>query len=212
MKTRGPFQAHKERGGLFVLSGPSGSGKTTLAQKLLSDKDLAVSLVRSISFTTRPRRHGERDGKDYFFISEKEFLARRRSKKVLEWTKYLGYYYGTARQFVDEQLIENKGLLLCLDIKGAKRIKKEFPREAVTVFLMPPSLSELRRRILSRGTIDPKELEARLKRAREEIAVRSCFDHVVVNDSLADASEQVKAIIQKKMRNLTNIKRGARND
>jgi guanylate kinase len=186
----------KDKGIVFVLSGPSGSGKTTLAQRVLEDKKFSGTLGRSISFTTRPARRGEKDKRDYFFISEDDFRKGKRRQKILEWTKYLGYYYGTSRDFVEAQLRIPRSLILCLDLKGAARIKELYPENSVTIFIMPPSLEELGRRIENRHReTSGKEITQRLKLAKREIAWAKKFDFCVVNSDLACAVKALKRII-----------------
>ena len=121
------MKADIKKGKIFVISGPSGSGKTTLAQSLLKDRKLKKKIARSVSFTTRPKRSGEKNRKDYFFIGKNDFKEKLKSKKILEWTRYLGYYYGTAKDFFEAQLVKSKAVVLCLDLKGAARIKKLYP-------------------------------------------------------------------------------------
>jgi guanylate kinase len=189
----------KKMGIIFVLSGPSGSGKTTLAQAVLADKKLSAKVAKSISFTTRPARRGEKDKRDYFFISNKEFLQGKSREKILEWTKYLGYYYGTARDFVEARLKKSQSLILCLDLKGAARIKKLYPENSVTVFIMPPSLDELARRIENRHReTSREEIGKRLSLAKREMARAGEFDFCLVNNSLPKAVRELKAIIIKK--------------
>jgi guanylate kinase len=197
-----------KRGNLFVISGPSGSGKTTLAQALLKERALKGKISRSVSFTTRARRPNERQGKDYFFISEKEFRQGRRQKKILEWTRYLGYYYGTAKKTVDSQLARSKSLILCIDIRGARRIRRLYPRNSVLIFIMPPSIKELERRILKRceGTAR-EELLDRLARAKEEVKERGFFDYVVVNKDFKAALARLSAIIKERVKE--GVKNGA---
>jgi guanylate kinase len=189
-----------KKGIVFVLSGPSGSGKTTLAQALLKDKKFYGILEKSVSFTTRPRRRGEKDGRDYFFINEPEFRLARKAQKVLEWTRYLGYYYGTARDFVDSRLENFRSLVLCLDLKGAARIKELYPKNSTTIFIMPPSLEELARRIENRHReTSRKEIAKRLRLAKKEMARVKDFDFCVVNADLAQAVKKLKKIIVKKI-------------
>lgn len=189
-----------KRGMIFVFSGPSGSGKTTLAQAVLADKKFAGRLEKSISFTTRPRRRGEKSREDYFFIDEAEFLQGRKTQKILEWTRYLGYYYGTARDFVDSRLENARSLILCLDLKGAARIKALYPKNSVTIFIMPPSLEELARRIEKRHReTNKQEIAKRLRLARQEMACARDFDFCVINDKLAQAARELKGIIAKKI-------------
>ncbi|MGE5307912.1 MAG: guanylate kinase [Deltaproteobacteria bacterium] len=193
---RGGQRPTKRSGTLFVLTGPSGSGKTTLARAIINDRELKGKIRGSVSFTTRPRRPNERQGKDYFFITEKEFRQGRRSKKILEWTRYLGYYYGTAKKTVDDQLRRGKSLVLCLDIRGARRIRRLYPRNSVLVFILPPSIKELERRITKRckGT-SREELTNRLARAREEIKEAGGFDYRIKNRDLDVALGQLKDIV-----------------
>lgn len=189
-----------KKGIIFVLSGPSGSGKTTLAQKILADKKFSGRLEKSISFTTRPRRRGEKNRKDYFFISEAAFRQGQKTQKILEWTRYLGYYYGTDRAFVDSRLENSRSLVLCLDLKGAARIKELYPENSVTIFIMPPSLEELARRIESRHRETNKlEIAKRLRLAKQEMACSGDFDFCVVNGDLAQAVKKLKGIIVKKI-------------
>lgn len=189
-------QRSKPKGKLFVISGPSGSGKTTLAERILQDKRLKEFILRSISFTTRPKRKGEIDKKDYLFVSEDDFKERLKKKKILEWTKYLGYYYGTPREFVDSNLKNGRHILLCLDIRGAKKIKRMYPKDSVTIFIEPPSLKVLRRRLSSRSNLTKEgDIQERLKLAQEEMKESSHFDYCLVNQSLEKVTSLLKKII-----------------
>lgn len=190
----------KRMGTIFVISGPSGSGKTTLAQAVLTGKKFSGKLEKSVSFTTRPARRGEKDQRDYFFISKKEFLQGLKDQKILEWTKYLGYYYGTARDFIEAQLKKTRSLVLCLDLKGAVRIKELYPKNAVTIFIMPPSLEELAWRIENRHRETSKEeITKRLRLAKREMSSAKEFDFCVVNNDLVQAVKALKGIIAKKI-------------
>lgn len=190
----------QKKGIIFVLSGPSGSGKTTLAQAVLEDKTFSGKLEKSVSFTTRPRRRKEKDRRDYFFISEKEFRRKLKAQKILEWTRYLGYYYGTARDFVDSRLESFRSLILCLDLKGAARIKALYPANSATIFIMPPSLEELARRIENRHReTSREEIGRRLRLARKEMSCAGKFDFCVVNGDLVRAVKELKKIIVKKI-------------
>ncbi len=181
---------------LFVISGPSGSGKTTLAKALLADRALKPKIARSVSFTTRRMRTGEKHAKDYFFITTREFRSMLRQKKILEWTRYLGYYYGTAKEFVKGQLSLGRSLVLCLDVKGALAIKKAFGRQAVTIFVIPPSIEALRQRITNRCShISALEVRRRLSVARMEMKAAGRYEHTVVNEDLARARRELKKII-----------------
>ncbi|MFH1354917.1 MAG: guanylate kinase [Candidatus Omnitrophota bacterium] len=183
---------------IFVISGPSGSGKTTLRDKLLKDKELIRGgLTKCVSLTTRPRREGERDKKDYRFISEEQFKRKLKGKKILEWTKYLGYHYGTPRDCVEGQLERCKSIVLCLDLKGALKIKRIYPHSAINVFIVPPSIKELRKRIVGRSKADEDEIRKRLAVAKKEVASCDIYDYRVVNRNLAQAVTELKKIILK---------------
>jgi len=198
--------AQKE-GKIFVISGPSGSGKTTLRDCLLKDKKFRLLFTKSISFTTRKKRTGEMEGRDYFYISENEFKKKLRTKKILEWTRYLGYYYATPRDFVSKQLENGKNILLCLDLKGALKVKKLFPENSVTIFVKPPSINELKRRIEKRcSKTCKKEIVRRLKLAETEILAESKYDYAVVNKNLKQACKKLQGIVLRK----TIIDKGVR--
>lgn len=185
---------------IFVISGPSGSGKTTLLEALLRDKELKNSLVKSISYTTRPERSGEQDLRDYFFITEQQFKKKLKGKKILEWTRYLGYYYATPRDFVEGQLKKGKHVILCLDLKGALKIKRLYPENTVTVFVVPPSIKALKRRITIRCNKTKKEeIGRRLELAKQELLNSRNYDYCVVNKSLKKATADLRKIIVKQI-------------
>ncbi|KPK98725.1 MAG: hypothetical protein AMJ95_02950 [Omnitrophica WOR_2 bacterium SM23_72] len=184
------------KGLIFVVSGPSGSGKTTLLKKLLLDRSLRKVLVKSISLTTRPQRSNEHRGRDYTFITEKDFRSAQKAKKILEWTRYLGYRYATPKEFVDKQAGQGKHVVLCLDLKGALTIKKFYPENSVLIFVAPPSLRTLQQRIVKRCHKTRKEeIRERLKLARKEILGSCLYDHCLVNKNLAQAVKDLKKII-----------------
>lgn len=186
----------KTKGLIFVISGPSGSGKTTLAEKLLRSPELKSKLARSVSLTTRARRAGERQGRDYFFVSPARFQALRKEKKILEWTKYLGYYYATPKDFVEEKTARGKSIVLCLDFKGALKIKRLYPENARTIFILPPSLGTLRRRIELRGReTRGREISRRLKIAEKEILRAGEYDYRLVNNKLESVVKKLKHIV-----------------
>ena len=185
---------------IFVISGPSGSGKTTLLESLLKAKQLKDKLVKPVSFTTRPRRPDEKDGRDYFFITEREFRQKKQEKKFLEWTRYLGYYYATSRDFLQRYLKQARHIILCLDLKGAFQIRKFYPQKTVLIFVMPPSLEVLRRRITQRcNKTKREEIRERLKLAREELTATHKFDYRLVNKDLAAALRGLRKIILKEI-------------
>jgi len=182
-------------GKIFVICGPSGSGKTTLLTSLIQDKKIGKLLVKSCSVTTRPKRSGERQGKDYFFVSAAEFRRLLKAKKILEWTRYLGYYYGTPREPLESQLKGGRNLGLCLDLKGARILKKIYPQNTVTVFVLPPSLNVLKGRIENRcSQTNKKEVAQRIRLARRELLAASDFDHCILNQNLSIALKELKDI------------------
>lgn len=185
---------------IFVVSGPSGSGKTTLLKHALEDIVLRKKLARSISFTTRHRRSGERDGKDYFFIDKKQFNSLQKAKKILEWTKYSGYYYATPKEFVEERLKTGKHIVLCLDIKGASLVKRLYPENAVTIFVSPPSLEVLHHRIRNRcNKTKTEEIQQRIVLAKKELSAASNYDYCLLNQDLAAVTKELKAIIHNEL-------------
>ena len=187
---------NKNQGLIFVVSGPSGSGKTTLLKKILKVKELKNILSRSISFTTRPKRSAEQDKKDYFFIREKQFREKLKAEKILEWTKYLGYYYATPKHFVEQQVKDGKNIALCLDLKGALKIKQLYPKNTVMIFVMPPSLDVLQERIKKRSKKTRKEeIQQRIKLADKEILAAGKYDYCVVNTDLHKVIKELKNII-----------------
>ena len=193
---RDPALGGEKQGLIFVISGPSGSGKTTLLRNLIQSKILKHKLVKSTSFTTRPKRSGEKKGKDYFFISDNEFRQKRKAKKILEWTRYLGYYYATPKDFVERQVQKGKHVLLCLDLKGVFQIKRLYPKNTVTIFVMPPSLGTLQERIKKRCSKTKKEeIRQRLQLARRELRACRRYDYCVLNKDLNQAVRELKDII-----------------
>jgi len=180
---------------IFVISGPSGSGKTTLLTSLIQDKQIGKLLVKSCSITTRPKRSKEREGKEYFFVAPKEFRRLLKAKKILEWTRYLGYYYGTPKEPLEKQLQGRKNVGLCLDLKGARILKKIYPQNTVTIFVLPPSLSVLKERIQKRCRhTNPQEVAQRLLLARRELRAAGKFDYCILNQNLSAAFKELKSI------------------
>ncbi|WP_087972963.1 guanylate kinase [Oceanobacillus rekensis] len=182
----------KEKGVLFILSGPSGVGKGTVRKKLFEE---ATDLQYSISMTTRNMRPGEMDGVDYFYKSVEEFESLIEQNQLLEYAKYVDNYYGTPRAYVEETLEKGLDVFLEIEVQGALQVKENFP-EGVFIFLFPPSLEELKNRIVSRGTETQELVLNRLKEARKEIEMMDAYDYVVVNDQVEHAVAKVKAIIQ----------------
>src|SRR6056297_1461094 len=189
--SRHKIQSKFHKGCLFIVSAPSGAGKSTLCQAV---RERFPDLVYSISFTTRSPRAGEKDGVDYFFISPSEFEARIGRGDWVEWAKVHGHYYGTSADFLNQQLSAGRRVLLDIDVAGAKQILNRFP-ESVTIFIMPPSLDALRRRLETRGTDDAESIEKRLVNAEKEIAEKDFYRHVIVNDRLDAAIDAFCDII-----------------
>ncbi|HZB02679.1 MAG TPA: guanylate kinase [Actinomycetota bacterium] len=179
-------------GTLFVLAGPSGVGKGSLVRELIA-KDPSLSL--SVSVTTRPPRPGEVDGIDYFFVDEDAFDRMIDAGELLEWAEIVGHRSGTPRVFVEDRLSEGRDVILEIDVVGASFVRKRIP-EAVLVFVDAPSLDELERRLRGRGTETEEAIRLRLETAAWELEQRPWFDHVVVNDDLVRAADQVAAIIE----------------
>ncbi|EPZ39298.1 guanylate kinase [Anoxybacillus ayderensis] len=182
----------KERGLLIVLSGPSGVGKGTVRKALFSQPD--IQLQYSISVTTRKPREGEVDGVDYFFKTREQFEQMIRQNELLEWAEYVGNYYGTPIEYVEKTLQEGKDVFLEIEVQGAMQVRKVFP-EALFIFLAPPSLSELRKRIEMRGTESEDLIRDRLQAAKEELEMMDAYDYVVENDQVELACERIKAIV-----------------
>jgi guanylate kinase len=177
---------------LVVLSSPSGGGKTTICRKILKrHKDY----LYSISATSRKKRKNEKEGKDYFFLSESRFKQIIRRRGFVEWAKVHGEYYGTLKKFVDQAEKEGRVALFVLDVQGGMAIKKKYPK-SVLIFLLPPSLEELKRRLIGRGTDDMDEVRKRLKTALKEIKFWSKYDYVVINNELGETARLVEKIIE----------------
>ncbi|SFJ94187.1 guanylate kinase [Halobacillus dabanensis] len=180
-----------QKGILFILSGPSGVGKGTVRKALF---DQSTDLRYSISMTTREPREGEVDGIDYFFKSRDEFEKLISEGQLIEHAEYVGNYYGTPRQYVEQTLNEGKDVFLEIEVQGALKVRENFP-EGVFVFLIPPSLEELKDRIVNRGTETEEKVKNRLKAAKEEIDMMDAYDYVVVNDQIDNAVTKVKSIV-----------------
>ena len=179
-------------GEIFVITAPSGTGKTTLLKPLMAADP---RLRFSISYTTRPRRPGEVDGKDYFFVSPAEFRRLRDTGALAEWVEQFGYGYGTSRGWVLEMVQKGGDLIFDLDSRGARALKHEFP-QGTLIFILPPSLTELERRLQGRGGLDPEELARRLANGRAELKEAHWYDYLVINDDRATALSHLQAIVQ----------------
>lgn len=178
-------------GRLFVVSGPSGAGKGTVVKGVLRRRP---EIVLSVSATTRPARPGERNGADYHFIREADFLGMRDRGEFLESAEVYGNFYGTPRGPVEAALRVGKDVLCELDIQGAQAIKRAEPH-AILIFIEPPSLDDLRVRLRGRGTEDQDTLAQRLRAAYDEVKVKGLYDHIVINDQVERAVEEVLRIM-----------------
>ncbi|MBP7174851.1 MAG: guanylate kinase [Thermoclostridium sp.] len=181
---------------LIVVSGPAGVGKGTVVS-LARERDRDV--IFSVSATSRSPRPGEIDGRNYFFVTRERFEEMIQENELLEWVEYCGNYYGTPKAYVKTELEKGRNVLLEIDVEGANNIKKQYP-ECILVFIMPPSLEELRNRITKRGTESPEVIESRLARAEKEMKYSVLYDHIIVNQTIEEAAEQFLKIIRKERR------------
>lgn len=179
------------RGVLIVISGPSGAGKGTICQELLNKND---NIYLSVSATTRQPRHGEIDGENYYFLKQEEFEERVKNNGFIEYANVHGNYYGTPKLNVEKMLEEGKDVILEIDIQGALKVKENFS-EGVFIFILPPSMDELKRRIIKRGSETEESLMTRFKNAYQEINYVSKYNYSVVNDTLEVAVSKVESII-----------------
>lgn len=180
------------RGLMFILSSPSGAGKTTLADRLLT-KD--GEMVLSISATTRPRRPGEAHGKDYFFVSEEEFMRMKDNGEFLEWANVFGHYYGTPRSLVEDVLRQGKDVLFDIDWQGAQQLDEVAGEDVVKVFILPPSREELERRLRQRAQ-DPEDVvQKRMAKADAEMSHWAEYDYVIINYDLDESEELLRSIL-----------------
>lgn len=176
---------------LIVLSGPAGVGKGTVCSAL---RNQMPDIVYSVSATTRQPRQGEVEGVNYFFKSREQFKEMIRRDALLEYAEYVGNYYGTPREFVEQTLARGKDVILEIEVQGALKVKEKFPK-AVFVFLLPPSLDELKQRITGRGTETQEIINTRMNVAVEEMNLLRHYDYAVVNDEIEAASERIRSII-----------------
>lgn len=176
---------------LLIVSAPSGCGKTTMVRRLLA---LDPELIYSVSYTTRQPRPQEQEGVDYHFVSPAAFEEMIASGAFAEWAEVHGARYGTSRRAIDSALAAGRDVVCDIDVQGAARLRERYP-EAVLVFVLPPSMEELRKRLASRNTERPGVVERRLAAARAEIAQAGNYDYFIVNDDLEEAVERLRAIV-----------------
>lgn len=184
------------KGKCLIFSAPSGSGKSTIVQWLTHEHP-ELDLVFSISATSRPPRGTEQHGVEYFFLSPEEFKAKIEANEFLEYEEvYAGRYYGTLKAQVDEQLQRGKNVIFDIDIKGGINVKRIYGENALSLFIQPPSVEELRRRLISRGIDPTDQIEVRLEKAEYELSFAPQFDRIIVNDKLDRAKAETLTAIQ----------------
>lgn len=181
----------KEKGRLFVISGPSGAGKSTVVFKAIEGRD---DVCFSTSVTTRKPRPNEVDGREYFFVDLDRFKEMVENDELLEHATYVANSYGTPRKFVEDKLDSGLDVLLDIEVQGVRQINEKKP-DAVKIFIIPPSLAELHRRLVGRGTDTERAIEARLIRARQEYAEADFYDYIIINDDPDRAAKELAAIM-----------------
>lgn len=179
---------------VIVISGPSGAGKTTLLKKLFSKRFIRNNFLLAVSCTTRVKRKGEREGHDYFFISQKEFRKLIKKKYFLEYQKVLNAYYGTPKYFLQKAKEQHKDLILCIDVKGGMYLKRKLKKgKVVTVFITAPTEEELSRRLRKRG--DSAIVKKRISLAKKELQFAKVYDYLIINQNLKDAVKLLEAVL-----------------
>ncbi len=178
----------KSPGKLIVIVAPSGTGKSTMIKRLKID---FPSIVESVSYTTRPIRKGEVDGVSYFFINKDAFLTMKENNEFLEWAEVHGNFYGTSKKFVEESLAQGKNLLFDLDVQGTDSMKSYFKKLANVIFIAPPSVDELEKRLRFRGTENTEIINLRLMNAQKELLRKNDFDFLIYNDDIEKAYKRL---------------------
>jgi len=197
------------KGLLFVLSAPSGGGKTTVKKHIMKK---FPKMFFSVSCATRAKRKTEKDGRDYLFVSREKFLKMRKKGELLEWAKVYGDFYGTPKAPAERAMKQGKSVFLAVDIKGGKSIKKLYGGRAVLIFIAPPSLKELQRRLKKRGDLSSDALKRRLSLAKSEIReAKKYYDYFVINDTLETCLMAVRSIIIAEKRRIRNRQKIWRN-
>jgi guanylate kinase len=181
---------------LIVVSAPSGAGKTTLCNKLLAD---GLGLANSVSMTTRKPRSGEKKGLDYRFVTRTRFEAMIRQGGFLEYEENFGNFYGTPRRFIEDNLKKGRSVLLSIDVKGAMKVRRAYPEASVLIFLLPPSMSVLKKRLHLRQSDGPDEVARRLALAKKEMSYKNRYDHSIVNDRLDAAYKKLRKLVIKEL-------------
>jgi guanylate kinase len=176
---------------LFIISAPSGTGKTSLCKEVIRNLS---HLTSSVSYTTRKPRSGEMDGRDYFFVSPEKFQQMLDQGLFREWTEIYGNRYGTSKAFIEKLMKDQVDILFDIDSRGARKILELYP-EGISIFVLPPSLQELKKRLISRGTDSPETITSRLKLAEQEMEDAGFYQYTVVNDSFEEAVKKLKSIV-----------------
>lgn len=182
-----------EKGKLIAISAPSGTGKSTIIRQILK---FFPEIIFSVSATTRTKRENEAEGKHYYFISEEEFKKKIENNEFIEWEKFYDYYYGTYKSLVEDVINQGKSIILEIDVNGALNLKKIYP-EAILIYIVPPSIEELARRLKNRNTEGKSDLQKRIERATMELSLKDKFDYLVENIDLEKALEKTKLLIEK---------------
>ena len=184
---------YDRKGLMLVLSSPSGAGKTSLCKKIVSsDKDI----ILSVSSTTRPKRKSEIEGKDYFFYSEREFIKQKEKNVFIETAKVFDFYYGTPKEFVEKNLNEGKDILFDIDWQGTQKLSDYSRSDLVSIFILPPSTNELKKRLKKRAEDSDEIVENRMSKARAEISHWIEYDYVLINEDIDECLKKILVIIQ----------------
>lgn len=183
-----------KKGRIVIISGPSGVGKKTIIDQVINDPNL--NLVYSISMTTRLPRIGEKNGVDYFFVTDDEFKKAIKNNQLLEWAEFANNKYGTPLAYLREQTKKGKNVILEIEVQGATNVKKILKRdEYISIFIVPPSIEELQKRLLKRNTENLERIKVRIERAKQEMKLTNEYDHVVLNDNPLTAANKLKEIL-----------------
>lgn len=182
---------NKTRGKLYIISGPSGTGKGTICSRIMEERKLSLS----ISMTTRAPRDGEKDGQSYYFVTKEEFENKIKEDKMLEYAKVFDNYYGTPKDKVISRLERGIDVILEIDIQGGLQVRSKMPEDSVLIFILPPSLEELKNRLKLRGTESIEAIEKRLSKALDEIRFIGEYDYYIVNDDLEKAVGEALSIV-----------------
>jgi guanylate kinase len=193
------------RGIVFIVSAPSGAGKTTISRAAI---EKIPGLAMSVSLTTRPPRGGEAEGVDYFFVDEEEFNRRRDRNELAEWARVFEASYGTPRAPLESAIAEGRDILLDIDIQGAEQIRRKYPADTVSVFVLPPSFEELRERLHRRGTESEEAIGRRLQRASLEAEAYPTYDYLIINEEREQSIAMLAAIVAAERLRVSRLRKG----